>query len=363
MDDWHGPYYGFQHVDLTIGHGEATIGHYRNWLNTAYPEVARALERESRRDRVEFPEMAQLYPSIIPIEAHHSTWIANQAANFIRKRRDGDAPFFLYLGFPDPHHPFTPPAELAEEFSTHETLPPAVSPGELSTKPSVLADLVEGSNQRLSARRLSPNCVTRMRQYTDAMIHLIDRSVGAVLDALSQSGSADDTVVIFTSDHGDFLGDHELILKDTICAKALVHVPFVMRAPGLNLPSETSVPMSNVDVLPTLCDLAGVNVPVDVQGKSVLDDVRQSTDRPVLVYGYQHEARQHNFSILDSRYRLTVYPGTGERELYDHQSDPEEYRNLCGHPDRAVDEARLYSTLLELHLAADNPSGARIARF
>ncbi len=363
MDDWHGPYYGFDHVDLSIGHGEGTIGHYRAWMRERFPDVAERLKADDHRRDVEFPELPQLYPSAIPVEAHHSTWIAELASSFIAERDADDDPFFLYLGFPDPHHPFTPPADLAAAFASRETLAPSFRAEALPQKPEVIRTLVEGSSQRLSARGLPPEAITRMRQYTDAMIHLVDRSVGTVLDALTKAGLNDDTIVIFTSDHGDFLGDHELILKDTICANALVHVPFILRATGENLPRETSVPMSNADVLPTICALAGVTIDESVQGQNVLPAVVGDCERSVLVYGYQHEPVQHNFTIYDRRYRYTVYPGSGDRELYNHHQDPFELENLAGRPEMVMEENRLHTSLLEMHLAADNPSGGRIARF
>lgn len=363
LDDWHGPYYGFEHVDLTIGHGEETIGHYRQWLKATYPEVARAVDSGTHRHNLEFPELPQLYPSVIPVEAHHSNWIADRATTFLEERGDRDDPFFLYLGFPDPHHPFSPPAELAHDFSTHRTIPPACDPGALHAKPSAIARLVEGPDQRLSSRPLPPESIVRMRQYTDAMIHLIDRSVGRILDALDHVGLADNTIVIFTSDHGDFLGDHELILKDTLCSNALVHVPFIMRVPGAQLPAESSVPMSNVDVLPTLCELSSTPLPVGVQGSSILNALDSDTPRLVQVYGYQHDSLHHNFSVYDDRYRFTWYPNTDERELYDHCNDRLELRNLAGDTAHSMSEERLFQSLLRLHLQSDNPAGGRIARF
>ncbi len=363
LDDWHGPYYGFEYVDLTIGHGEATIGHYRRWQEETHPDVAKALDSGRHRCNPEFPELPQLYPSAIPVSAHHSTWIADRATAFLEERGGRDDPFFLYLGFPDPHHPFSPPAGLAEEFSTHQTMPPVWSPEEGRSKPSAIARSIEDPEGPLSARGLPADAITRMRQYTDAMIHLIDRSVGRILDTLDRLGLTDDTIVIFTSDHGDFLGDHQLMLKDTLCSSALVHVPFIMRAPGARLPPATTVPMSNVDVLPTLCDLSGTPIPADVQGSSILDAIAAGTPRFVQVYGYQHEALNHNFSVFDEQYRFTWYPNTDERELYEHPSDPHELRNLAGEPSHAGTEERLAHALLRRHLRSDNPAGGRIARF
>ncbi len=362
LDDWHGPYYGFDHVELTIGHGEETIGHYGAWLRDHHPEVARALADGRHRQRAPFPELPDLYPSAIPIEAHHSTWIGERARAFLEHDRDPDQPFFLFLGFPDPHHPYSPPAALADEFARHDVLLPHEN-DDPSRLPEVVRQLRDGTIPNRSARDLSPECIRRVRQYTNAMIHLIDRAAGNVLDTLDRLGQAEETIVVFTADHGDFLGDHGMIRKETVCSDTLVHVPFLLRAPDASLPAKTHTPMSNVDVLPTLCALANVPLPAGVQGTNVLPAADGGESHPVRVCGYLHDPRFHNFSIYDERYRFTWYPATEERELYDHQRDPHELQNRAGDSALAADEERLFATLLRHHVATDNPVGGRIARW
>lgn len=362
LDDWRGPYYGFDHVELTIGHGEQTIGHYGAWLRDHHPEAVRALADGRHRKQAPFPELPDLYPSAIPVEAHHSTWIGERARTFLEQDRDADRPFFLFLGFPDPHHPFTPPAELAEAFAGRDVLPPRRN-DERSSVPEVVRQLRDGTIPNRTARNLSPECIRRVRQYTAAMVHLIDRAAGSVLATLDRLGLEEETIVIFTSDHGDFLGDHGMIRKETVCSDVLVHVPFLLRAPGATLPAETHAPMSNTDVLPTLCALANVPPPADVQGRSILPSLHDGAAHLVQVCGYLHEPRFHNFSLYDERYRFTWYPASNERELYDHQLDPHELRNRAGDPALLAEEERLFTTLLRHHVATDNPVGGRIARW
>jgi arylsulfatase len=362
MKDWHGPYYGFQHVELAVGHGERTIGHYRHWLEERFPQVIDAIDSGQARDNREFRDLPDLYPSPIPVEAHHSTWIAERATSFLTNRNP-EQPFLLYLGFPDPHHPFTPPRELADRFSNRPVVEPAPERDNTPSVPAAVSELHHAGNGRLSTRRLPAEAVTRVRQYTDAMVHLIDTAVGTILDTLNALGLSQDTIVAFTSDHGDWLGDHGLMLKDTICTKSLVHVPFILRWPGTDLPATVATPMSNVDVLPTLCDLAGIRLPDDVQGASIIPDLLAPERRVALTYGYQHTIANHNFSIFDERYRLTLYPHTRETELYDHANDPREMTNLAHEPAHASTVDLLSSQLLNAHLLHDTPAAGRIARF
>src|SRR5690606_2938337 len=142
-------------------------------------------------------------------------------------------------------------------------------------------------------RAPSADIVRLIRQYTDAQNHLIDRGVGQMIDALKRLGFWENTIVVFTSDHGDWLGDYGLLRKDMVATQSLNHVPFLLRAPAdcnANLPAETRVPMSNVDVLPTLCALAGIAVPVGVQGRSIVNVLREGLDHAALITHYMPTA-------------------------------------------------------------------------
>lgn len=363
LDDWNGPYYGFQTVELSIGHGESAIGHYDIWRRAHYPEWSSdALKRlPPVNEGTGFPP--EVHPGHMPSEAHHSTWVADRACTYLEEQARSTAPFFLYLGYPDPHHPFTPPKQLADEFRERPTRSPVLDAHEIDTKPEAIARLMAGADGgRLSASRFTAGGIERASQYTDAMIHLIDRSVGRVLETIDRLELTDNTIVVFTSDHGDFLGDHGLILKDTIASMSLVHVPMLIRDPQGRLAAKSAGPMSNVDVLPTLCDLTGLPCPEDLHGRSIVGN-ETSTSSAVGVVAYQHTPRYHNFSLVDARFRFTWYPGTGERELYDHAEDPHELQNIAGPGASQGQEQAMFEQLLVAHMQTDNPAASRVARF
>ncbi len=358
MRDWHGPYYGFQEVWLTCGHGERIGAHYGVWLRENHPEVLEALNTSAAHRTVEFPECGMLYPSEIPAELHNSTWIGDRACERIRESSGSDTPLCLWVGFPDPHSPFTPPRELADEFRTHDVLPPNVPAGDHADKPLAMRNLM----RKRGARESNPECIRRYRQYTDAMMHLIDINVGKIVDTLHETGMWDNTIFVFTSDHGDFLGDYGMHGKCVPCCNSLNHVPLIMRVPGANWPGRVETTTSGADICPTLCDLAGVAPPAHVHGETIRSVVETGRrDRPAMVQHYTPTLERQNISIYDNRYRFTWYPITGELELYDHDSDPHELQN------RAVDEnyrqevQRLMRMLQEQQCVTCSPRAGRVA--
>jgi arylsulfatase A-like enzyme len=356
MDDWHGPYMGFQQVWLTTGHGEHVGGHYGRWLSKNCPEVAIALESGVHRKNLADRGIKDLYASMIPEEVHHTTWIADRTVDYLTTSTTRDQPFFMFVGFPDPHHPYTPPQSMADAFASRQPLQGNHCQGLPEGKPRAYLELKQKFN-------LSEETIQMIRRHTDAMVHLIDRSVGRICAALKEQGFWDDTIVIFTSDHGDYLGDYGLIRKSNLCSNALNHIPFIMRAPGTRLPNSCSLTMSNADVFPTLCELSGVAPPVGVQGKSILGVIESGIADPVLALGYESDPKHHNFSIYDEQFRFTLYPATGEKELYDHRQDPYELHNLAGDKAHAETERQLYVKLLEMHCRTDCPSIGRINKW
>jgi arylsulfatase A-like enzyme len=362
--DWHGPYCGFQHVELSLGHGERTGGHYGAWRERHFPDVAAAVQKGEHRKKLPFPEVGDLHPSVIPIEAHHSTWVAERSAAYIESAAASGQPFFLFAGFPDPHHPYTPPADLAAEFAKHDVLAAEIEGADAAAKPEGFARLMGNgpATGYAAARHLPPASIRLMRQYYDAMVHLIDLSVGRIFAAIKNAGLWNDTIIIFTSDHGDWLGDHTLRKKETVCSQQLVHVPFLMRAPGVKLPSESRAPMSNADVFPTLCELANVVVPNEVQGRSILPVLNGSAPAEVApVICFHHHPRYHNQSVYNERYRYTWYTALDQRELYDHAEDPHELRNLAGQSNVAEIEKQLHNRLLDLLARTNHFAGGRIS--
>ena len=354
LDDWHGPYYGFRHVDLLPWHGErlCSLGHYGVWLGRHHPDVqARVLAERDRHERP-VPDLQDLYASPLPGELHYSAWLGQRFCKYIGERPK-DRPFFAFVGFPDPHHPFTPSRDVLEEFAGCDVQEP-MDPEGSSMRGSPAEDV-------LVKAEMSAEHHAIIARHTYAMVYQIDLAVGRMLDALDRAGLRDETVVVFTSDHGEFLCDHGMLRKCLFAFDTLLRVPFVMRAPGAGLPHRVDAPMSNVDVLPTLAALAGLPPPEYVQGRDI---------RPVLASGEEHHAfsfladghpRHVNYTVYDRDCRLTLYPNAGYEEMFDHRTDPAEMVNVAGDPDYRERREALTAVLKDRLPTCWSPPLARVA--
>jgi arylsulfatase A-like enzyme len=170
-------------------------------------------------------------------------------------------------------------------------------------------------------------------------------------------------VVLFTSDHGDYLGDHGRLRKSHQAAEQLLHVPCILRVPG-DHPTNSSVSRldnatSNIDILPTLLESAGVELPRHIQGSSLL--AVGEVSRYALAHGFDGMPEGANFTILDERFRYTLYPENSGKELFDHSVDPLESRNLADDSGYAAELRRLHAALAEAQLRAVNPVSGRLA--
>ncbi len=346
------PFYGFQTCKLVLGHGDDPCGynhgHYGRWLQREHPEIAAKLHNLSDVNTKVGSIMDDIYKSPVPSELHNTMWIANEACQYLDSKKDDDAPVFLYLGFPDPHHPMCPPFDIVDEFE-NLPLPEFAKLDKIKgKKPECFADYADKSSA-------TDEEIAKGYRYTQASIYLIDKAIGQVVDKMKELGIYEDTTIIFTSDHGDFMGDFNMICKRDVAQYNLVHLPFILKpANGVSLPSVVDTPMSNVDVLPTLLSINGMDIPryvqgIDIQSEKAKDNLPMSTC-------YTVSGVNRNLSIFDDTYRYTYYVNTGEEELYNHKvdgfeheslisSEPEKYRSIC-------DELKL--KLFQKHLEADH---------
>ena len=173
-----------------------------------------------------------------------------------------------------------------------------------------------------------------------AMIELIDTQLARILDALDASGQLTDTLVIFTSDHGEMLGDHGLLYKGCRFFEGLVHVPLIVAWPGeIKAGLVSSALVESIDLAPTLLEAAGLEIPYYVQGRSLLALLRGEADlqthKPHVVTEYNDalgSARRslpsHASMVFDGRYKSVVYHDQGLGELFDLHTDPGEFDNL-----------------------------------
>lgn len=354
--EWQGPYYGFHHVELTHGHGEQPChgGHYGAWLSDEHPAVIEAVRRNRECVPRPVPEVPQLYPSAVPLEYHNTTWLADRFRAYLEGRGTTDRPFLAFIGFPDPHHPFTPCAEVLDRLGSAPVAPRRDPEGT-----GLLGSPVRQCLRR-TPNRLSDAAYEQVARYTRAMIWQIDRAVGRVFEALKTAGVWDDTIIVFTSDHGDFLGDHGCLYKGYVGSDSLLHVPCILRAPGVDLPARIATPMSNTDVLPAVARFAGVPFPPEVHGEPLQAWI-ENPDRRVFAFCANGTPDSVNYTVYDPRHRLTWWPGADWVELFDHAEDPDEARNIAADSARRGTVEELRQAILEHLVHSHLPTVGRVS--
>lgn len=256
--------------------------------------------------------------SIVPEEHHGTFWVGRQTSDFIRTN-NGRHPFFLWSSWIAPHPPFDVVDRFAELYKDVDLPEPHVSN-------TPLASLTR-ENQMLGDLPTA-DYVRRMREVYYASISMVDESIGEVLTALEETNQLDNTVIIFVSDHGEFLGDYGLYQKWNpydCCAR----IPFIIRYPERLAPGSVNEEFVDLnDILPTVLDVAGLDYPgeIELPGESLFADNPQK-DRNWQYLEYAQGNRRW-ISIQDKAYKFNYYYGGGFEQLFDMQNDPHETTNL-----------------------------------
>ena len=238
---------------------------------------------------------------------------------------DGDekVPFFLACGLFRPHLPWYVPRKYFEQYPLNEIVLPADLDSDLEDLPVEGVKLAKQRRGDFKTIHNAGKWKHAIRAYL-ASITCADDRIGRVLDALEQSPHANNTIVVLWSDHGWHLGEKKHWHKSTLWEES-TRVPFIIRAPGIN-PSICPQPVSLVDLFPTLNDLAGLQKIASHDGYSLVSLLKNpltQTKRPAVI-----EYQRGNAAVRSKRYRYIRYHDGGE-ELYDHQEDPKEWRNLA----------------------------------
>ncbi|MFQ6048704.1 MAG: sulfatase [Phycisphaerae bacterium] len=369
LRDWHGPYYGFNYVELAIGHGTAVHGHYGYWLQDNHPDVY--ADRQQDRQRNGSPTgVPDSWPSDVPVEAHHSWWVARRSIEYLRAQRGG--PFMLWASFPDPHQPYCPPRRYADMYRPAEVAMPHRRPDELDTKPPYIRQAIQ---QRWSTEGTAPHVfvtaaneaqIREVIAHTYAMISLIDDCVGQILGELEALGLHRNTVVVFTSDHGDLMGDHWLLNKGPFHYEGLLRVPLIWRWPaGIEAGQHSSALVGLMDIMPTFLAIAGVEPPSGLPGRSILPVLqgqrRRVRDALLIEFQSAYRPELQLRTIRTGPWKLTYYAGQRFGELYNLQEDPHEFVNLYDSPEHRAVREQLLLELLELLVATDDALPARSA--
>lgn len=380
LDFWRGfsgPFYGFQHVELTRGHGdEYTAGmHYGLWLEEQ--GLSNWRDYFTRGDPARRDVPPRTYAWDLPAHLHYTTWTAERAVAAIDTAVAEDRPFLCWASFHDPHPPYLVPEPWASMYDPADVTPGRLEPGELDRMP-LWHRLTQTEQPDFSPWKETPyanhgftshivdEATLRKNIATYyGMTSFLDAGVGRLLNHLDTLGIADNTLVIFTSDHGHFLGQHGLTAKGAFHYEDLLLVPFLVRYPG-HVPAghRSHALQSLVDLAPTLLDATGVPVPGHMQGVNQLPvwtgALESARDHVVVENRHQPTAIQLR-TYVDQRYKLTLYRGHPWGELFDLANDPEERRNLFAESEYAALRAELLHRFLDAEMAREPMRFSRIA--
>lgn len=361
-----GPYYGFETVELALGQVTYGIrtGHYAEWVRS---QVS-AQEYESYQSAAPLSEFrfgGEAYDWSLPTRLHNSVWTAERVLDFL-KQQDGTQPFFLAIGFQDPHDPHGVPMDYPKIDLERVPLPDFVE-GELDDKPPHFREAHRGMLEQSRMRgefwiagqgpgadfsRVSARDARLGRAYYYSMVRLIDDQIGHILASLDSLGLADSTLVILTTDHGELLGDHGLWMKGPFQYEQLVRVPLIMRWPaGFAAGQRPDALCSLVDIVPTVLAAGGLPVPAELDGVNALPMLHGETTRlheAVLVECVDDPRGLRLKSVICTDRKLTWYCGQDYGELYDLARDPHELENRWDDARYATDRAQLLAGILEL---------------
>ncbi|SET99505.1 sulfatase family protein [Paracoccus homiensis] len=345
------PFYGFDEVKIADDHADLVTGDYAVWLKNNHPELEalRGPEGAIDDDRYCAP---QAWRTQIPEEHYPTAWIANECQDFLKARTKEDDPFFLMMSFPDPHHPFTPPGKYWDMYDPDEIeLPASFGKGDIPPIRNLRRQLAEAPEARVGQ---DPFAVTEREAreiiaLTYGSITMIDDAVGRVLRTLEEQGLAEDTIVVFTSDHGDYMGDHGLMLKLLMHYQGLIRVPFIWADPRSPEAKADSALRSAIDIGPTFLERAGIQPFTGCQGSTVLEPVdRQGLiveeDSQRVMAAFERPQRIRTY--VEKDWRITLRHGEDWNEMYDLKNDPDEVTNLWDHPDHAAEQARLVQNMV-----------------
>ncbi len=266
----------------------------------------------------------------LPKEHHVTQWCGDRAVEWLAGERPSDRPFFLWVSFVKPHVPYDCPEHLVDLYDESLIPEPWVSSLDGSYKNPYLVRYREQKEFDLYSREAK----RRSKAYYYANITFIDEQVGRILDALDAQGLTESTLVVFTSDHGDLMGDHDLWYK-SFGYEGSIRVPMLVRQPGRVKPgSRCGELVSHLDILPTIADAAGIDRADDRPGTSLFDylEGNAACDFQLSEIMYPPEYMVH---VRTKEWKYLFHQNGGYEELYDLRLDPQELVDLSGEKDHA----------------------------
>ena len=386
LDFWrrfHGPWYGFEHVEVGRMHADESHAgqHYaiwmeekglRNWRDYFQPwppsEKTQGADYWKTDRRVwELPE-----------EYHYTRWTEERTVALVERAAEEGRPFFGWASFHDPHPPYRIPQPWASMYDPKEMVPGRLVPGEHDRNPPHFALTQDPEGGRKFRERYFEDhaihggqCHLRPEEEIRkdmaiyyGMISFMDQEIGRILEALDRLGLAERTLVVFTTDHGHFLGQHGLVAKGPFHYEDLLRVPMIVRWPTRVHAGRVSQSSQNLmDYAPTFLAAAGLPVPGAMTAVNQLQTwCGGEAARRWSITENRHTATNfHLRTYVNERYKITVYRKGDLGELFDLQADPGELSNLWNESSAKDLKARLMEEFMRATLECEPTRMPRIA--
>jgi arylsulfatase A-like enzyme len=320
--------------------GQGPLGKpYASWLERRHPGGYEAIYEQRRDD--EYGEYHTAITNVLPAEEYVDYWVADEAVEFLADPHSD--PSFLWCGFTGPHPPVDPPEPYDALYGDDVGLPARYDGDGSPPK-----DAGEGWWEDDEAK------ILRWRSHYYGLVTFVDEMVGRLVDALEERGVLDETLIVFTSDHGEMAGDYGRMGKGSFYEE-VIRVPTIVVPPGGSDVDRFDGLVEVADLAPTILDYAGVEVPDVMPTRSlrpVLEGERED-HRASILSEYTTNDRSHSAKcVRTDRYKYVFHAG-GAPEFYDLEADPEELENLAGDPDHAAALAAHRELLLDRLTASE----------
>jgi len=335
-------FYGFEDVKLARNHtNEAHVGqHYANWLL----ENGCDNYKEYFLPPIGTMDKNSKYLWQIPEKYHYDKWIAEETNNKLEEYKKNDNQFFCWASFFDPHPQYLVPENWSDMYDNEKLTFPHIFEGELDNA-TELHKLTQQENPDFSKYSESGwaihGCHSQLKESDEAkkefaiyysMISLMDKYIGEILDKLEELDLTDNTLIIFTTDHGNFMGQHGLYEKGPAVFEDAIKIPFITSLKGKVKKNIVNHALQSlVDLPTTILDYCGIAVPYDFTGVNQRDvwECKKKCARSHIICEHNHERNHINMrAYVDQRYKLVVYYNKKHGEMYDLEKDPYELNNL-----------------------------------
>jgi len=272
-----------------------------------------------------------MYPSPLPKELHQTTYITDLSLDFMQGHLAGhaDEPFMCFVSYVDPHDPYDPPAPYDVLFAPEDM--PEPIPAEAQAYSS---QILEQTRDFGDFRSVDGNVevLKKLRALYLGSVRFIDDQVSRIVRFLEENNQLDNTIIVFTTDHGDMMGDHGFITKGVMHYDKCARCPLIVAGPGIQ-PGASGRLTSSLDFFPTFCDWADVACRPTLEGKSFAPSCSDgAADDGWPAVTVQAPLGRVRSIITDDGWRLTLFDEECEGEMFNLMEDPEERINLYGDP-------------------------------